>query len=265
MEEDMKTQFMPGQSITLTTRILSVITALTALLCTIQPSPASGSTSAGEAFGPACGMATIDGRVDTQEWQGASSETFQMITGSTADLLTATLYVMNSGSYLYLGITINDDEFSEQGKWLPGGDTFRIDFDNDHSGSLFALRDDVLGVSAGWPYFEDSHIVTVSSASSDADIKYGGRPNGDGASGRAGELNHFELMHPLCSGDELDFCLHPGDLVGFRLEYLDGEGPDVFNGSHFFPDREDTSIADIVIAPCSNISDNYVLLPFINR
>ncbi len=262
----MNTQFMPGPSITLTTRILLVITALIALLFTIQPAPASGSTSAGEAFGPACGMATIDGRVDPQEWSSASSETFQMITVSTADPLTATLYVMNSAKYLYIGITINDDEFSEQAKWLPGGDTFRIDFDNDHSGSLFALWDDVLNIAAGFPQFDDRCIYGgTNPSSSGADVDYGGRFNGAGAANRAGELNHFEMRHPLCSGDELDFCLHPGDLVGFRLEYLDGEGPDVFNGSHFFPDREDTSIADIMIAPCSNISDNYVLLPFINR
>ena len=37
---------------------------------------------------------------------------------------TATLYVMNSGYYLYMGITINDDEFTTSGTWLPKGDGF---------------------------------------------------------------------------------------------------------------------------------------------
>jgi hypothetical protein len=46
-------------------------------------------------------------------------------------------------------VTVNDDEFSTYGQYLPAGDGFRIDLDNDHSGSLFALDADVLGVFAG--------------------------------------------------------------------------------------------------------------------
>ena len=57
-----------------------------------------------DTFGPACGRASIDGRVDPGEWSAASSKTFLMTQG----ILEATLRVMNSKNCLYLGITIND-------------------------------------------------------------------------------------------------------------------------------------------------------------
>jgi hypothetical protein len=65
-----------------------------------------------------------------------------------------------------------------------------------------------------------------------------------------GNLNHFELKHPLCSGDSRDFCLHPGDRVGFRLEYLDFVDEGIITGSYLYPGIEDTSLADIVVAEC---------------
>jgi hypothetical protein len=182
-----------------------------------------------------------------------------------ADPFTATLYVMNGRHYLYLGITINDDEFSTHGTFLPQGDGFRIDFDNDHSGSLFALRDDVLGISAGPPQFQDEFIDgDPVSSSSDADVNGGGTSDGTGAASRVGNLNHFELRHPLCSGDILDFCLHPGDVVGFRLEYLDAEADGSFGGSQLYPGSGATSEADIVIGTCS-IPDRFIYLPLVQK
>jgi hypothetical protein len=164
---------------------------------------------------------------------------------------TVTLRVMNSRHDLYLGITINDDEFSTVGTWLPQGDGFRIDFDNDHSGTLFALGDDVLDVSAGSPQFGDAYIYSAPTKSARSDVQGGGTADGIGAASRVGGLDHFELRHPLCSGDSLDFCLHPGDVVGFRLEYLDAQADGSFGGSQLYPGSGDTSEADIVIAQCS--------------
>jgi len=172
------------------------------------------------------------------------------------------LYVMNGGHYLYLGITINDDEFSTYGTFLPQGDGFRIDFDNDHSGSLFVPGDDVLSISAGSPQFQDNFILV--SASSDADVNGGGTYDGFGAASRVGNLNHFELRHPLCSGDILDFCLHPGDVVGFRLEYLDAEADGSFGSSQLYPGSGATSEADIVIGTCS-IPDWFIYLPLVQK
>jgi len=213
-----------------------------------------------EAFGPACGAATIDGIINPAEWISASVQTFQMVPPGSADPFTATLYVMNSGYYLYMGITINDDEFSTYGNYLPQGDGFRIDFDNDHSGSLFALNDDVLDITAGLPQFGDLFLEVATSAGHDAE--HGGTTDGVGAASRVGELNHFELRHPLCSGDSLDFCLDPADVVGFRLEYLDAEADGSFGGNQFYPGRDDTSIEDIVIGQCSAV-DLYTYLPFL--
>lgn len=223
--------------------------AITTILAAVPPASVSAHTS--DAFGPACGAATLDGVIDAQEWSGASTLTFQMIPGS-AGPLTATLYVMNSGYYLYLGVTINDDEFTPLGQYLPKGDSFRIDFDNDHSGSLFALHDDMLSISAGLPQFGDNHLYGGAvPSSSDLDVVYGGTSDGSGAASRVDNLNHFELRHPLCSGDALDFCLHPMDVVGFQLEYMDAESDGSYGGSHFYPGMGDTDTADILIGACS--------------
>jgi hypothetical protein len=201
--------------------------------------------------------------VNADEWSSASSQTFVMYSAGVAAPLTATLYVMNSRYYLYLGITINDDEFTSKGEYLPLGDGFRIDFDNDHSGSLFALGDNVLSINAGSPQFGDWYLYALPSAAQ-SDVLGGGTADGIGAARRVGDLNHFELRHPLCSGDSLDFCLHPTDIVGFRLEYLDAEANGSFGGSRFFPGLGKTSEADIVIGQCY-ARDLFIYLPLLMK
>jgi len=243
--------------------VLLVIVALVVLLASPRLLPTRVSADSGIIFGPACGAATIDGVVDAVEWNSASTQTFQMVGPSAADPFTATLHIINSGNYLYMGITINDDEFTTQGTWLPQGDSFRIDFDNDHTGSLFALGDNVLGVHAGSPQFHDRYLFNLPTSASD-DTKGGGTLDGVGAASRVCGLNHFELRHPLCSGDSLDFCLHPTESVGFRLEYLDAEADGSFGGSRYFPGNQATSEAGIVIGECS-IPDMAVYLPLIKR
>ena len=242
-----------------------VFSAVVTLTLSLKPAPRPVSAYTGEAFGPACGAAAIDGEIDPAEWANASVQTFQMVPPGSGDPFTATLYVMNSGYYLYLGITINDDEFSTYGNYLPQGDTFRIDFDNDHSRSLFTQKDDVLLISAGSPQFQDNYIVgDPISSSNEADMNGGGTRDGAGAASRVGELNHFELRHPLCSGDSLDTCLHPADIVGFRLEYLDAQADGSYGGVQFFPGRFDTSIEDIVFGTCSAV-DLFNYLPLLSK
>jgi len=222
------------------------------------------SAHSGDIFGPACGAAVIDGEVNTSEWASSSAQTFQMSVPGSATPFTATLNVMNGAHYLYLGITINDDELSTIGEYLPNGDSFRIDFDNDNSGELFGLWDDVLSVTAGLPQFEDGFIIIATQSSASSDLTNAGTSDGVGAVNRVGDLNHFEVKHPLCSGDDLDFCLQPNDVVGFRLEYLDAEANGSFGGSQFFPGYEVTSEADIVIGNCS-IPDLFIYLPLIGN
>ncbi len=220
--------------------------ALTVMVISINNPAVEFSAHAADVFGPACGVARIDGVVDAAEWSNAATQTFLM--QGTATPLTATLHVMNDSNNLYIGITINDDEFSSVGENLIGGDGFRIDFDNDHGGSLFEPGDDVLSVLAGYPNFEDNYIVVETSAA--GDLEGGGTSDGTGSASRVGGLNHFETKHPLCSGDSRDFCLQAGDVIGFRLEYLDAEQNGAFGGSLLFPGSTVTSIADIIIGDC---------------
>jgi len=253
-----------GRAIRLATGIPLLIVALAALVLGLKQPPSNVSANAGDTFGPACGTAVMDGIVNPGEWSSAATQTFQMYSPGSATPFTATLYVMNSGHNLYIAITINDDEFSTVGQWLPQGDGFRIDFDNDHSGTLFALGDDVLTISAGMPQFGDNFIIA--GTSSPADAEHGGTSDGSGATSRVGNLNHFELRHPLCSGDALDFCLHAGSVVGFRLEYLDAEANGSFGSSQFFPGASNTSEAAIVIGTCPVSEFNiFVFLPFIQK
>jgi len=260
----METVTRKDRPIWLPVSVLLVIVAFAVLAYSPRYSPVNVFAHSGEVFGPACGAATIDGVVNAAEWSSASTQTFQMYSSGGADPFTATLYVMNGGYYLYLGLTINDDEFSTVGTWLPQGDGFRIDFDNDHNGSLFALGDDVLNISAGSPQFEDGYIYSSPTKSARSDIMGGGTLDGTGAASRVGGLNHFELRHPLCSGDSLDFCLHPATTVGFRLEYLDAEADGSFGGSQLFPGSGSTSEADIVIGQCS-LPDLFIYLPLIEK
>jgi hypothetical protein len=193
--------------------------------------------------------------VTSGEWSTASKQTFLM-QGASPTQLTATLYVMNSANNLYLGLTIDDDEFSTVGEFLSKGDGFRIDFDNDHGGTLFSLGDEVLNSNAGLPQFGDKYIYNPGPASSDDDVDNGGTTDGSSIASRVNNKNHFEIEHPLCSGDSLDFCLNSSDVVGFRLEYLDAEANGDFGGSYRFPGASNTSQADIVIADCT--FDSYI-------
>jgi hypothetical protein len=251
-----------GKSIWLLIYLILVIASITVFVFILTYSPIRVAARSGDVFLAGCGKATIDGNVNPLEWGNAFTQTFQMVRSGSAAPFTATLYVMNSGYYLYLGITINDDEFSTSGTWLPQGDGFRIDFDNDHGGSLFALGDDVLDINAGSPQFEDAYIYVTETKSAHSDVIGGGTSDGAGAASRVGDLNHFELRHPLCSGDSLDFCLHLAETIGFRLEYLDAQANGDFGGSQFFPGTGATSEADIVIGQCS-IQDFFIYLPLL--
>jgi hypothetical protein len=242
-----------------------VLAAIMVIILSVDNPPSYVSAHSGDTFGPACGAATIDGEVNSAEWIGAAGQTFLIQSPTLTTPLTATLRVMNSANNLYLGITINDDEFSTTGEFLPEGDGFRIDFDNDHSGSLFALGDNVLHVNAGSPQFIDAYISgSPAPSTSSADVDGGGTADGAGAASRVGELSHFEVKHPLCSGDSRDFCLQPGDVVGFRLKYLDAEADGSFGGVFLYPGFTDTSEADIVVGACST-PDLFTYLPLIQK
>ena len=244
--------------------VLLVILVFVFLTLVLENNTTSVLAHSGELFNAGCGMPTIDGSVSIIEWSNAATMTVQMTSSSSTPPFTTTLYIMNSANYLYMGITINDDEFSPIGEYLPTGDVFVIIFDNDNSGSVHELGNNVVTLSAGIPTYADNYIYNLPQ-SSQSDILGGGTLDGEGSTSRMNDLNHFEMKFPLCSGDTLDFCLDPTDVVGFRLEYLDAEGNGSFGGSQYFPDMSDTSEADIVIGACTSISDLFVYLPNISK
>lgn len=213
-----------------------------------------------------CGVPTIDGNISTIEWSDAATLTVQMITNPPVSPFTTTLYVMNSANYLYLGYTINDDELSPRAEFLSKGDAFITNFDDDLSGSIYEFENNVISLSAGVPQYDDSYIdADPVPSSSQSDIEGGGTMDGAGVASRIDSLNHFEISFPLCSGDTLDFCLHPDDVTGFRLEYLDAEADESIGGSHLFPGTGGTSMAELVIGNCSTVPDIFIYLPMVNR
>jgi hypothetical protein len=164
-----------------------LVWAIVELSLTIYTQPKPVAAHIGDAFGPACGIPTIDGEVTSGEWSTASKQTFLM-QGASPPQLTASLYVMNSANNLYLGLTIDDDEFSTVGEFLSKGDGFRIDFDNDHGGTLFSLGDEVLNSNAGLPQFGDLYIYDPVPASSDDDVDNGGTTDGSSIASRVNTL-----------------------------------------------------------------------------
>ena len=201
-------------------------------------------------FGPSHGSATVDGVTDCEEWSGASVITFEAISPDNAPPFIVSLRGMNDATDLYIGITINDEEFTTSATFLPRGDSVRIDLDNDRDGVFFETGDDAVIVSAGLPQFQDlfSSPTLDSPMRALHDAEAGGAGDGIAAASRSRGLNHFEIKHPLCSGDPHDFCLRPGDVIGFRLEYLDGEADGTFGGKFFVPDALTDNVAEIVIA-----------------
>lgn len=219
--------------------VLTLALASTLLTSCVSSGSATGTTGRGQAV--------IDGVVNDDEWAHARQKAFTTKSRAGDRPFRATLRVMNDAEFLYIGITIDDDEFTIEGTWLPRGDGFRIDFDN--RGSLFEFGDNVVSIAAGEPQFFDGFIKgEPSEKTSHADTEGGGTLDGEGAASRIGDLNHFEVKIPLCSGDDLDFCLQPGDSVGFQLEYLDAESNGDFGGSQHYPGYEDNSVARFPIS-----------------
>jgi hypothetical protein len=260
----MKTTNSKGKSIVRVIILFLAIATFTTLVLSLYPVPMPVSAYSGDIFGPACGAAVMDGQVNPVEWSSASSQTFEMISPGGTPAFTGTLYVMNSGTNLYMGFTVNDDEFSTTGTWLPSGDSVVLIFDGDLSGSVNELNNNVLGLSAGLPQFEDRYIYDITYGSNQLDTLGGGMANGAGAASRTEGLNHFEFRFPLCSGDALDFCVHTSEALGVRLEYLDAQADGSFGGNQFFPGTLDTSEADILIGQCS-VPDLFIYLPLINK
>lgn len=200
-----------------------------------------------------CGYPLVDGVIQDGEWLSESA--FPVTLSGSKGEMAATIYLMNNHDTFFLALQVADDELSYEGEWLPGGDAIRLDLDNDSS-QAFDLLEDVLIVNAASPHFIDSHL-SVLPGSSQPDETAGGETNGRANASRQEQQNHFELQHPLCSGDPLDTCLQAGDLLTFRLEYLDAEADGSFGGSYFFPDY--TTTISWQVAECEVLTTSLYL------
>ena len=172
-------------------------------------------------FHPGFGNPTIDGYVDPGEWAGADSHTIDIESVSIAGTLTATLYVMQNETDLFLGYVLNDDEFTTDYLYGIYGDTAFIEFDDNNSGALYEVNENRVSIYASSPWYHDKYFFSDTGGAYDDITQVGGETNGAGASGRHGDLTHYELRFPLCSGDTYDFCLSPGDVLGLRVGYYD--------------------------------------------
>lgn len=133
------------------------------------------------------------------------------------------LCVMNDRSNLYAAVRIdNDSTISATGVLV---DTVGIFFDR--GDSTARVGDDIIAASRVLGPLDlaalgvvDNHYVVLGFSAFDS--AQGGANDVSGAIAMMEQL--YELGHPLCSGDLRDFCVQPGDRVGFCLDY---------NGSHF--------------------------------
>lgn len=202
---------------------------------------------------PGVGIATIDGSIDPVEWANADSVTFT--TEGFAEIA-GTFYVMQSDTTLYLGVSLADDELSQEFWFGLYGDTIFFDFDDNNSGSLYEIGENRFVTSASTPWFNDWYFYTDDQGGySNVDTSQpGGINNGDAMAARNNELNMYEVAYPLCSGDDYDFCLHPADIVGLRVKYFDvyRVGDELLGQAGFFPGQNLNSLVLIHLKGVKN-------------
>lgn len=207
-------------------------------------------------FHPGIGTATINGSIEASEWVAADTYSLLMWNASSSSL-TGTLYVMQSDTDLYLGFTVDDDEFTTGSIYGLYGDTLQFLFDDNNSGSLFEVGENKFAAFATDPWYQDQFFVNTTGSSNYDYTQTGGETNGEGMSGRQGSLNHFEVRFPLCSGDDFDFCLAPGDILGLQVKYYDVE-TSLNYSAYLYPGGGNTDLVTIEI-----IGDRLIYLPLI--
>ena len=208
--------------------------------------------SSAHLFHPGFGEATIDGNIDSSEWATADSYSLLMY-NSVSSIHTGTLYVMQSETDLYLGFTVDDDEFSTGYTYGLYGDTLLFQFDDNNSGALYEISENKISLAATTPWYLDAYFTNTSGSSDDDINQPGGEANGEGMSGRHGSLNHYEVRFPLCSGDAYDFCLFSGNILGLQVKYFDVEVT-LDYAAHFYPGINLDDLVTIVIIGEKNIN-----------
>ena len=154
---------------------------------------------------------TIDGVLETGEWDDAAMQAFTLLDWlGNPTTITGTVYMMNDATNLYIAIEVSEDDSDTS-------DRMTVFFDNNNDGTLDDDEDALLHSS----WFYDMHW------DGEEDQWLEDNPHGASGAKRVGSDWVFEFLHPLCSGDPFgeDFCLNLGDVVGFNLGFQNWVAP----------------------------------------
>lgn len=178
------------------------------------------------------GTAVVDGVRSPGEWDTAARVDFEIIlpAGGTTP---ATLYAMNDGTKLYLGVRIPGPHIGR------GGIAF--EFDNDHDG-VREQGDNIALVTATEAGFTEGtldgfrdHCGNPNPACGFRDADYGGTTDMVGAATNDGTAVFYEASVLLDTADDAhDFSLKVGDTVGFTI-WATFLGPFPLFSHTFFP------------------------------
>ena len=222
-----------GGGLTMDTRTIIPILAVGALVaagCDGDGSLLGGFTAQrcdGRGLGPAVTSEfaqvppEIDGRLAEGEWSAAATvtEDLRYRSGGTAERHAMTIRFLNDRSYLYMGLTVSDEDadgLQGIGSLPPPQrvDVLEVHFDGDADGRP-AEGDDVRcfwGLQyQDWGYSSSSGWGTDSHADGRGVANHS-RPGG------SGEYT-YELAVPLNTGLPMDLATAPGMLVGIKVRY----------------------------------------------
>ncbi len=186
-------------------RVILVVLVLSAMAC----------TRAGEVLvlrGATGVPPSIDGKVEATEWSAAARKDFGPII-SGAQTITGTVYIMNDAQNLYVAAVIDgDDDFNQS-------DGFAVYFNNENTNETIWIDGQDCVRCTGTSGFDDWYYnATRKGMAVDTSAYSLGTSDGLARGSRQVASNHFELVHPLNSGDKRhDFSLSVGDIVGFHF------------------------------------------------
>jgi hypothetical protein len=208
------------------------------------------------------GTATVDGMMTPGEWDAAATVEFSanIPANDGGGTTPATLYVMNDGTSLYLGVRIKRSSFG-------GATSAFFEIDNNHDGERDE-RDDVFGMNVGIfspPDFVDGFRTfqppcPMNSLCGLLDLDFGGTSDGNSAASNDGEYTILEMAHPFNSGDPYDVALAAGDRIGvalfLRLFALNPSCGSCFAdfADTFFPSSNAAGFGDLVVAPTFSLT-----------
>lgn len=226
-----------------------VLTCLAALAWLAGGAPPCLAHSGDELSAWAVVTPTIDGVLSAGEWIDADVADFTLAYCSESH--DVSLYVKNDDTYLYLAVVVRDEEYSNLAEMFH--DFANFYFDNNHNG-IVEVGEDGLAIRFDNTIFEDTHNPTGVNGWSYFDDTVGGTNDLDGATTHTNPVPDgvgdytFEYRHPLDTADDShDFSLAPGDTVGFRFSFPDGETtcqPVGYN----WPSSSPAGYGDIVLA-----------------